>query len=204
MLRFISFEGGEGSGKTTIITHIKERLEKEGKRVLVTREPGGVELAEKIRSLLLDGDEDIDPKTEVLLFAAARREHWTQKVKPALAQGKIVICDRFIDSSLVYQGYVGGESKEIIKNINNYATDGTLPDLTLYLDVDPSEGLRRIASNERTKNRIDVKDLEFHLMVQRGYRELCIEDPARIEWINANQEIRNVEKDVWEKLQRKL
>lgn len=202
---FISFEGGEGSGKTTVISHIKERLEQAGKTVLVTREPGGVKLAEKIRSLLLDGDKDIDAKTEVLLFAAARREHWVERIKPALEDGVIVLCDRFIDSTAVYQGYVGGESLEVIQYINDYVTDKTPPDLTFYLDVDPNIGLQRIEVNDgREKNRIDLKDIQFHLMVQKGYRELCKQQLDRIEWVNANQTIQEVDQKVWEKLRLKL
>lgn len=203
-MQFISFEGGEGSGKTTVITYIKERLERMGKKVVVTREPGGVELAEKIRSLLLDGDKDIDAKTEVMLYAAARREHWISRIKPALDSGCIVLCDRFIDSTAVYQGYVGGESIETIQYINDYVTDKTPPEITFYLDVDPNIGLQRIQVNGREQNRIDAKDLQFHLMVQIGYRELCMQQPNRIAWIDANQTIREVEQEVWGELNQRL
>lgn len=197
-MQFVTFEGGEGAGKTALIFAIIKKLEEIGEKVLYTREPGGVELAEKIRALLLDGTADLDAKTEVLLFAAARREHWVHKVKPALEDGVIVLCDRFIDSSMVYQGFVRGENEQMIKIINEYATDEIVPSQTFFLDVDPQEGLRRIMDNGREKNRIDEKDLEFHLMVQKGYRELCKQNPSRIIKINANKAIGQVEEDVWE------
>lgn len=199
-MQFITFEGGEGSGKTTIISLIKERLEREGKSVIMTREPGGVELAEKIRSLLVSGTEDMDVRTEVLLFAAARREHWVKKVKPALKNNVIVLCDRFIDSSIVYQGYARNERVEPIKQINEYATDGVQPTQTFYFDVDVSRALSRIVENNRETNRFDEKDLEFHHKVRHAYQTIAITQSDRIEWINANQSIEEVEQEVWNKI----
>lgn len=199
-MQFISFEGGEGSGKTTIIQLIKKRFEEQGEKVMVTREPGGVDLAERIRGLLLDGEDDLDPITEILLFAAARREHWIQKVAPALDAGYVVLCDRFIDSTTVYQGYVGGGSIPHISIINNYATNGEVPDKTIYLDIDPELGLQRIHDANREKNRLDKKELEFHYMVQEGYRKLQEKQPERIVLVNADRTIPEVEIDVWEKL----
>lgn len=200
---FISCEGGEGSGKTTVLREIKERLERLGKTVVLTREPGGTELAESIRSLLLD-QEDLDIKIEVLLFAAARRSHWLEVIEPALKRGDIVLCDRFKDSSYVYQGYVGKCSIKMVKAINDYVTMRS-PDVTFFLEVEPGIGLNRIKKNsEREQNRIDRKELAFHHEVLEGYLKLVEKEPKRFERINANRGIDEVIEDVWGRLIQKL
>lgn len=186
--RFITFEGGEGSGKTTLIDSLKIWLESEGHKVLVTREPGGVSIAESIREVILGkGSEGIDPLTEMLLFAAARREHLEKKVRIALEDGYIVLCDRFVDSSLVYQGLVTGLGYETVWDVNKLVIGDMMPDLTLYLDIPPHEGLARIfTDDDREKNRLDLKSLDFHKKVREGYLYLLDKNPDRIKVVDAS------------------
>lgn len=183
---FVSLEGGEGSGKSTLIQHLKTHLENKGHRVMVTREPGGVAVAEDIRKVIMDNN--MDSVTEALLFASARREHLVQKVIPALERGDIVLCDRFVHSSLVYQGLVRGLGVEAVWDINQVAIGGHMPDFTLFLDVEPEVGLMRIASNaDREVNRWDKESLDFHYRVQQGYQALAVQYPEhRIQTINAS------------------
>jgi dTMP kinase len=186
---FITFEGGEGSGKTTCIKRIVEILEKEGNRVVLTREPGGTPISEEIRNVILDKkNTDMDPRTEALLYAAARRQHIVQKILPSLKEGKIVISDRFLDSSLAYQGGARGLGIEEIYRVNQYATEGLEPDITFFFDIDPEEGLRRIASNAgREVNRLDVEKLAFHQTVRGAFQELAKRFPKRFVVIDASQ-----------------
>lgn len=168
---FITLEGGEGSGKTTLSKRMKEELEKLGVEVVCTREPGGVPEAEAIRGLIMG--KELDSTTNALLFAAARREHLLKKVLPALERGAIVICDRYIHSSLVYQGIVGGVGVSEVFEINRVAIQGVLPDLTLYLDIEPALGIERIHSNSnREINHFDEKPFTYHESVREGYRAL--------------------------------
>lgn len=189
--KMIVLEGGEGGGKTSLIKHLHTFLESLGHEILVTREPGGVKIAEQIRSVILDVDNtEMDPKTEAILYAGSRNEHLIHKVFPALEEGKIVLCDRFIDSSLVYQGYARGLGIEEVYQLNKFAIGDFMPDLTLYLDVDPEEGLRRISANKgREVNRLDKESLEFHKKVRSGYLEVLERFPNRIKKVNANQSI---------------
>ena len=144
---FITFEGPEGAGKTTVISKLYDRLKAEGRQVVLTREPGGIRIAEKIRTVILDTDNiEMDAKTEALLYAAARRQHLVEKVIPALNNGAIVLCDRFIDSSLAYQGYARGLGIDEVLKINQFAIGNTMPDLTVFFDINPAEGLSRIAT----------------------------------------------------------
>lgn len=168
---FITLEGGEGTGKTTLALTLKKKLEEMGYEVVLTREPGGVKTAEEIRSVILSpSSENMDATTEAFLFAAARREHLVQKVLPALESGKVVICDRFIHSSLVYQGIVGELGAQRVMDLNSHAIEGKLPDLTLYLDIASEVGIARIMANAgREVNSFDKKPLEFHKKVRDGY-----------------------------------
>lgn len=150
MSAFITFEGPEGSGKTTVIQQVAERLETEYD-VVLTREPGGVKTGEQIREVLLEGD-DMDERTEALLFAASRREHLVGKVIPSLDEGKIVLCDRYIDSSLAYQGYARGIGIEEVKSINEFAINGLYPDRTIYLDVSVEVGRDRIQKSAKSES----------------------------------------------------
>ncbi|PCF32194.1 dTMP kinase [Staphylococcus delphini] len=190
MSLFITIEGPEGSGKTTVVQAVSEQLAQHFD-VMTTREPGGVQTAETIRQILLDG-ETMDARTEALLFAAARREHLVAKVLPALAQGKLVICDRFIDSSLAYQGYARQIGVKEVQTINDFAIEGRYPDLTIYLDIPAEVGRARIESNRRAQNRLDKESVAFHERVVEGYQQLIAQDPQRFAVINANQPIEQV------------
>lgn len=185
----ISFEGPDGSGKSSVLQSIARELESQGREVVITREPGGVPIAEKIRQVILDPEnKGLDEKTELLLFVAARRQHLTERVLPALSQGKVVLMDRFIDSSIAYQGYGRGLSIFDINWLNDYATDGLKPDLTLYFDLDVEIGLERIAkSQDRVADRLDQEDLDWHKRVREGYLSIVSEDPERFVQIDASQ-----------------
>jgi dTMP kinase len=184
---FISLEGPEGAGKTTIITMLMNELEQLGYQVTQTREPGGIEIAEKIRNVILDKSHTaMDPRTEALLYAAARRQHLVEKVNPALESGKIVLCDRFIDSSLAYQGHARGLGMDDVYSINKFAIGDRMPDLTIYFDIDPVIGLNRINQHfNREVNRLDLEDIQFHYKVREGYELLLKKFPDRMKKIDA-------------------
>lgn len=190
---FITFEGPEGSGKTSVIKAVEERLKQQNKNVLMTREPGGIRIAEKIRDIILDVDNvEMDLTTEALLFAASRRQHIVEKIWPALEEGKIVLCDRFVDSSLAYQG-VGRElGIDRVYAINQYAIEGCLPNLTIFIDVPPSIGLKRVFSNGRKVDRLDLETIKFHEKVYLGYHELINKFPDRIKVVDGTQTIEKV------------
>ncbi|WP_075620362.1 dTMP kinase [Paenisporosarcina indica] len=206
MSYFISLEGVEGSGKSTIIQYIKEYLENKGEAVVVTREPGGIDIAEQIRSVILDkNNTKMNNRTEALLYAAARRQHLVEKIMPSLSNGQIVLCDRFIDSSLAYQGYARGLGIDEVLTINEFAIGSFMPNLTLYLDLDPRIGLNRISKNkEREVNRLDLEELNFHVKVREGYEEVSKRFPERIVKVNANQEIAQVLSDIQDILSAKM
>lgn len=191
---FITAEGPEGAGKTTVIGMLSQKLEEEGYRILLTREPGGIEIAEQIRRVILDRkNTQMDARTEALLYAAARRQHLVEKVIPALEKGYIVLCDRFIDSSLAYQGYARGLGVEEVFSINRFAIEDMMPKLTLYFDIEPEVGLERINKHKnREVNRLDLEDLEFHQKVREGYAKLMKDYPERMVKINASQPIESV------------
>ncbi len=184
---FITIEGGEGAGKSTLIERLAHILRQEGREVVVTREPGGIPIAEKIREVILDrAHTAMDARTEALLYAAARRQHLAEKVEPALAQGKVVLCDRFVDSSLAYQGYARGLGMDAVWEINRFAVQDTMPDATIYMDVSPETGLARIAqAAEREVNRLDLERKSFHEKVREGYLLLMEQFPERIVRIDA-------------------
>ena len=202
----ISFEGPEGAGKSSVLEAVLPLLEEKGIPFITTREPGGVDIAEKIRQVILDPDHtSMDAKTELLLYIASRRQHLVERVLPALAAGKVVLMDRFIDSSVAYQGYGRGLSVEDIKWLNQFATDGLKPDLTLYFDLDVEEGLARIAKNrEREVNRLDLEGLELHQKVRQGYLALSEKEPERIVKIDASQSFEAVFADVLAVLENRL
>ena len=202
----ISFEGPEGAGKSSILEAILPLLEEKGIPYITTREPGGVDIAEKIRQVILDPDHtSMDAKTELLLYIASRRQHLVERVLPALAAGKVVLMDRFIDSSVAYQGYGRCLSVEDIEWLNQFATDGLKPDLTLYFDLDVEEGLARIARNqEREVNRLDLEGLELHYKVRKGYLALAEKEPERIVKIDASQSFETVLADVLTILEKRL
>lgn len=189
----ISFEGPDGAGKTTVLEQVLPVLQEKGYDIITTREPGGVEIAERIRDVILDVKHvAMDNKTELLLYMAARRQHYVEKVLPALEAGKVVLIDRFIDSSIAYQGAGRGLDKDIIRRLNDFATDGRKPDLTLYFDVESEIGLARIAKNaEREVNRLDLEKLDMHKRVREGYLALT-EQEKRIVTIDASRELAEV------------
>lgn len=195
---FITIEGGEGSGKTTMIGRLAAYMQNHSIPYLITREPGGIDIAEKIRSIILDPEHtSMDARTEALLYAAARRQHLVEKVEPALAEGLTVICDRFVDSSLVYQGLARGIGIEEVWEINQFAIEKRMPDLTLLLDIDPELGLSRIMANgEREYNRLDMESLGFHQMVRDGYKQLVDQYPDRIKIIDASRPPVQVEREM--------
>src|SRR6056297_1115827 len=195
--KFITFEGPDGSGKGTIIKYVKKFLEKNKIDYILTREPGGIEISEEIREIILNKNHlSMDERTEALLYAAARRQHLVEIVKPALNIGKIVICDRFVDSSLAYQGYARGIGIDEVLKINEFAIAGLMPDLTIFLNVRPEVGLERInKSKVRQKDRLDLESLDFHKRVYEGYQEVLKQYPDRIISIDAEQSIKRVSEE---------
>lgn len=183
---FITIEGNDGSGKSTVIQSLKEQLAKLNVNVCYTREPGGSYVAEKIREVILDNDNiAMDDKTEALLYAASRRQHLKETVFPALEEGKIVVCDRFIDSSLTYQGIARGLGVDEVFNMNMFATEGFMPHLTIYLLVDPKVGLER-KSHQKELDRLEHEKLEFHEKVYNGYLMLADRFKDRVRIVNGN------------------
>lgn len=191
---FITVEGGEGAGKSTVLSHLKVKLEKEGYDVLITREPGGIPIAEEIREVILHPKNTaMDMRTEALLYAAARRQHLVEKIVPALQAGKIVLCDRFIDSSLAYQGHARGIGMDEVYEMNQFAIDTFMPGLTLFFDVEPTVGLQRINQNQgREINRLDLEKIGFHEKVYEGYNILRKRFSERIKTIDARPNIETV------------
>ncbi len=183
---FITFEGPDGCGKSTAATGVCEKLIADGYEVIHTREPGGIEISEDIRKIILDPKNTMmDPKTEALLYAASRRQHLVEKVFPAVNEGKVVICERFLDSSLAYQGYGRNLGFDEILNINLFAIDNTYPDLTIYLDLDEQVGLNRL-QNRAFKDRLDQESIDFHHRVAKGYKEVLKRFKDRISVVDAS------------------
>lgn len=195
---FITLEGGEGSGKTTMIGRLAAYMQGRSIPYLITREPGGIEIAEKIRSIILDPQHtSMDARTEALLYAAARRQHLVEKVEPALREGLTVLCDRFVDSSLVYQGYARGLGMEEVWSINRFAVEGRMPDLTLLFDIEPEIGMSRIEANaEREKNRLDMESMAFHGKVREGYMLVAENNKERIRIVDASKTPDQVEREM--------
>lgn len=199
---FITFEGGEGAGKTTILNQVYEELTGRGIEVIKTREPGGIRISEKIRDIIHDPLHlEMEERTEALLYAAARRQHLVEKVFPALEKGKIVLCDRFVDSSLVYQGYARGIGVDEVFAINQFVIQDCMPDITLFFDIDPKKGLERISANaEREKNRLDLETVEFHEKVYEGYQLIKSRFPDRFQTVDADRSREAVYEDVLERI----
>ena len=202
----ISLEGPDGAGKTTVLQRILPELEKSSYKILSTREPGGVRVAEEIRNIILSTENtEIDSKTELMLFAAARRLHMQTKMLPALAAGEMVIVDRFIDSSVAYQGYGRELGVEPVNWLNEFATDGLKPDLTLYFDIDTDVALERIMKNRADEvNRLDLEHAEMHRKVRQGYLEIVKNEPERFVTIDASQELDKVVADTLTVIKKKF
>ena len=193
---FITFEGPEGSGKTTQIPQIKQYLQGAGYRVFCTREPGGTSIGDQIREVLLaNRNTEMHPRSEILLFQASRAQLVEQEIKPRLARGEIVLCDRYADSTLAYQGYGHGVDLEQLGNIVNFATSGLKPNLTLFLDLDVEAGLAR-RQKDGGVNRLDAFELTFHQRVRNGYHALAAAEPARWVVIDAAQSPEQVQQDL--------
>jgi dTMP kinase len=199
---FITFEGPEGAGKTTIIHMVQQKLIQDGYNIVLTREPGGIRIAEQIREIILNpSNTEMDARTEALLYAAARRQHLVEKVIPELNKGNIVLCDRFIDSSLAYQGNARGIGVEDIFAINQFAIEQTMPQATLYFDIEPEVGLERINNGRKDEiNRLDLESLDFHYKVRDGYLSLLSEFPERIRRIDANQSVEKVCEEAYKQI----
>lgn len=191
---FIVFEGGEGSGKSTMIDKVYEWLKECDYDCIKTREPGGISIAEQIREVILNKENTkMDGKTEALLYAAARRQHLVEKVIPALENGQVVLCDRFVDSSLAYQGYARGLGIEEVYEINKFAIGDCMPDISILFDISPEVGIERIKKNsEREVNRLDLEKLDFHKKVRKGYDIIYKKNRNRIVKINADESIDKV------------
>lgn len=202
----VSLEGPDGAGKSSVLEALVPILEENGHQVVTTREPGGVPISEAIREVILDQkNTEMDGKTELLLYIASRRQHLIEKVLPALESGKLVIMDRFIDSSVAYQGFGRGLSVSDIEWLNRFATDGLKPDVTLYFDLDVEEGLARIARNKnREVNRLDLEGLDMHKRVRQGYLYALENEPDRIVKIDASQTLESVVQDSLAVLNKRL
>ncbi|MEG0284081.1 MAG: dTMP kinase [Erysipelotrichales bacterium] len=191
---FIAFEGPDGSGKSTIIKMVADYFEQENIDYCLTREPGGSLIAENIRSIILDPqNKNLKASTEALLYAASRAQHFEEIIKPALDKNAIVLCDRFIDSSLVYQGIARNLGVERVLEINRFAIDDVLPDVTVFFDVDPIVGLERInSSGTREINRLDLESEQFHRKVYEGYHQIIKSDKDRFAIVDASKSIEEV------------
>lgn len=193
---FITIEGLDGAGKTTQIRYIKEFLEKKGYEVLVTREPGGTIIGEKIRNIILDKEHmEMSGMTEALLYAASRSQHVSQVIIPALERNVVVLCDRFVDSSLVYQGAGRGLGYEVIKTINDFATNFLEPNLTIFFDIPPEITIERIRAS-RQSDRLEQEEIYFHNKVYNEYIELSKKFQNRIKIVKANNTIENIKSDI--------
>jgi dTMP kinase len=193
---FITFEGGEGAGKTTQIARLEARLKQKGAGVLTTREPGGTPEAEAIRTVIVSGSVGRwSPLAETLLINAARDSHLRDKIRPALESGMIVLCDRFMDSTRAYQGAAGGVDPTLISSLERHVVGATVPDLTLILDIDPQQGLSRAKSDE---NRFERKSIEFHVKLRAAFREIAKSEPRRCRIIDASGSQEAVFATIWE------
>ena len=191
---FITFEGPDGSGKSSVIKKVYEDFTQKGYSIILTREPGGTPISEKIRDIILDNNNtNLDARTEALLYAASRRQHLVEKIWPALKEGKIVLCDRFLDSSLAYQG--GGRHLGIdnVLNINLFATENTYPDVTFFFDVSPEIGLTRVSHDKkRVADRLDNETEGFHDTVYESFKEIIKRYPKRFYVIDASKSLDEV------------
>jgi dTMP kinase len=204
---FVTFEGGEGSGKTTQLGLLAVRLRAAGERVVETRDPGGTAIGKEIRAILLSRESGpISAATELFLYEASRAQLVRDVIAPALERGTIVLCDRFTDSTLAYQGFGRGLDVEVIRRMDRLATGGLGPDLTMLLDLEPAMGLARCrrdaASDVAPRDRIEAEPLDFHRRVREGYRRLAREEPDRFRVMDARLPVREIEAAVWDEFLR--
>jgi len=189
--KFITFEGPEGSGKTTQIGLLKQYLSKKGISVITTREPGGERIAEKIRHILLSPRSSIEPVAELFLYAASRVQHVEKVIRPALKKGKVVLCDRFCDATVAYQAYGRGISRDLIKELNRLAASGLKPDLTILMDIEPGLGLKR--ARHKRIDRMEKESLAFHCRVRQGYLKLAKAESGRIKVVKVKEKIKDTQ-----------
>lgn len=204
---FITFEGSEGTGKTTQIQRLASRLESMGRSVIISREPGGTPLGEDIRHLLkhADSGENMVPRAELLLFAASRAQHVDELIVPSVETGKVVICDRFLDSTTVYQGVARALDAEVVSTINQIAIASTLPDITVLIDLDPEEGFRRIQSrNTEPPDRMEQEHMDFYKAVRQGYLNVAQKNADRFLVIDGHQTIDDVEQAIWDGIKERI
>ena len=201
---FITFEGGEGAGKSIQVEILTSHLNEEGYHLVVTREPGGTRIGEQIRSITHDPENvDLNPLAEAYLMSAARAQHVTEIIKPAIDSGKIVVCDRFVDSSIAYQGCGRKLGSDVIKKLNELAVDGAIPDLTLFLSVSPEIGMRRRGKTKK-KDRLDLQQQDFYKRVHDGYISIAKENSKRYVLIDASKSIETVATKIWEVVKQRL
>lgn len=205
---FISVEGPDGAGKSTLTQMLNTKLiEALNVPLVTTREPGGSDIAEKIREVIIDPEnKEMDARTEALLFAASRRQHVKETIQPALARGEVILCDRFVDSSIAYQGAGREIGVDKVATLNQFATEDLTPDITLYLDVDAQVGLNRIGSEQsnRKKDRLEMEEISFHNRVREAYLKLLEKNPERIKLIDATQTPNDILNDSWNILEKEL
>ena len=204
---FITFEGGEGCGKSTQIAALKARLEALGKTVVQTREPGGTALGESVRNLLQydDAGQGMSPEAELLLFAASRAQHVRELIAPAIAEGQIVLCDRFLDSTTVYQGVARAIDSKKVDTINQFAIGDTNPDLTILIDLPPEIGLARVhARSDGQLDRMEKEAIEFFQAVRQGYLDLAKSEPKRFLVLDGSQSVEELETQIWQKVEATL
>jgi len=200
---FITFEGIDGCGKTTQIELLTEQLEKNSQNFIVFREPGGTKIGEKIRHILLDnGNMAMEAKTELLLYSASRYQLSKQKLIPAIKKGKVVICDRFYDSTTAYQGYGRGLDIDFINSLNKFATDSLVPDLTFFIDISLEERQKRISNNQL--DRLESEQNHFHEKVREGFLKICENSENRFVKINGEKPVKEIFNKIWENIGRKL
>jgi dTMP kinase len=204
---FITFEGGEGCGKSTQIAALKARLEAMGKTVVQTREPGGTALGESVRKLLQydDAGQGMSPEAELLLFAASRAQHVRELIAPAIAEGQIVLCDRFLDSTTVYQGVARAIDSKKVDTINQFAIGDTNPDLTILIDLPPEIGLARVhARSDGQLDRMEKEAIGFFQAVRQGYLDLAKSEPKRFLVLDGSQSVEELETQIWQKVEATL
>ncbi len=194
--RFITFEGIEGCGKTTQIKLLNDALKKRGIETVLTREPGGTKIGDKIRKVLLDAaNSEMVALAELLLYEASRAQHVEEKIRPALSAGKVVLCDRFYDSSSAYQGAARKLKSSLVHRLNDIATSGLTPDLTIILDISPKAGLAR-AKGRGKPDRLESEELEFHLRVRAGFLKLAKDEPRRVVVVNGSGEVGEIHREI--------
>ena len=197
---FITLEGGDGAGKSTQIRNIERFFDEKGLVVVHTREPGGTPISEKLRNILLDNSNtEMADVTEMMIYAASRAQNVREFILPALERGEIVICDRFVDSSIAYQAY-GRELGDMVGIVNHYATGGLTPDITFWLDIDPQAGKMR-AAKAGDLDRLELEQMDFHYRVYDGYKRLAEDDPGRVKRIDASDTVDNIKDDIYAHLE---